>query len=333
MSLVDRSMPHRLASPSRWAGLSPSRRLVLAVAFLFTITSLATFAVPSRIFAWDPDTFSSTSEAQLVTLTNRARANAGLRALKVDSTLTSVARWRSKDMITRDYFSHDIPGYGKVWDKLAAIHYCYNLGGENIGWNNYPDDLATAAIQSAFMASPDHKANILGKAWDVIGIGAYKGADGRKMWTVLFADKCGSTTTATPKPTPKPTPRPTPRPTARPVHATPRPTPTPHATTKAAATTAPTPKPTARPTPSPSPTPALINPLTPDDGLIGTVDPSQSPTDPATVPTPTPNPTATPPGGIGSTDGSRGMRVVDPGTSNGLLDAIVGGVAGFFFGG
>ena len=68
-------------------------------------------------------TFSTSSASELVTLTNRARASAGLRALKVDSTLASVARWRSKDMIVRDYFSHTIPGYGKVWDKLNAIGY------------------------------------------------------------------------------------------------------------------------------------------------------------------------------------------------------------------
>ena len=78
------------------------------------------------------------------------------------------------------------------------------------------------------MDSSGHRANILGKTWDVIGIGAYKGPTGKKMWTVLFADKCGSTA---PKPTPKPTPgrsRPTPRPTPKPApKATPRPTPKP----------------------------------------------------------------------------------------------------------
>ena len=56
-------------------------------------------------------------------------------------------------MIERDYFSHTIPGYGKVWDKLHAIGYCYKVGGENIGWNNYPDDIATAAIHKMFMDS------------------------------------------------------------------------------------------------------------------------------------------------------------------------------------
>ena len=70
-------------------------------------------------------------------------------------------------MIERDYFSHTIPGYGKVWDKLHAIGYCYKVAGENIGWNNYPDDIATAAIHQMFMDSSGHRANILGKTWDV----------------------------------------------------------------------------------------------------------------------------------------------------------------------
>ena len=79
-----------------------------------------------------------------------------------------------------------------------------------------------------FMDSPGHRANILGKAWDHIGVGAYKGPTGKKMWTVLFADKCGSSTPA-PKPTAKPKPKPPtadsptdPEPTAEP---TPRPPP------------------------------------------------------------------------------------------------------------
>ena len=185
----------------------------------------------------------STSEKDLIALTNRSRAAAGLKALKVDSTLTSVARWRSKDMITRDYFSHDIPGYGSVFKKLDAKGYCYKLAGENIGWNTYPDDLATAAIHKMFMDSTGHRRNILGKAWDVIGVGAYQGRGGKKMWTVLFADKCGG---AAAKPTPsqrrsrppspsrspssRPTPRPTPKPTPSPRRSRPRRRPTPSPT-------------------------------------------------------------------------------------------------------
>jgi uncharacterized protein YkwD len=292
---------------------SSPRRTALAIALLFGISSVFTFAAPSETFAWDKNSFSSSSAADLVALTNRSRASAGLRALKVDSKLAGVARWRSKDMIDRNYFSHSIPGYGKVWDKLRAIGYCYKVGGENIGWNNYPDDIATAAIHKMFMGSSGHRANILGKAWDVIGIGAYKGPTGKKMWTVLFADKCGTTSTApkpTPKPTAKPKPKATPRPTARP-KATPRPTPKP---AKA------TPEPTPTPTPAPEATiPIVADPLNPGAA------PGSEPSDEPQV-----EPTDDPSDGF---DGAVGMRVVDRTSTDGLLSTIVGGVTGFFFGG
>ncbi len=295
--------------------MSSPRRTALAIALLFGISSVFTLAAPSEAFAWDKNSFSYSSAADLVALTNRSRASAGLRALRVDSKLAGVARWRSQDMIQRDYFSHSIPGYGKVWDKLRAIGYCYKVGGENIGWNNYPDDIATAAIHKMFMGSSGHRANILGRAWDVIGIGAYKGPTGKKMWTVIFADKCATTSTA-PKPTAKPTPRPTKKPvvraTPRPAKATPRPTPRP---AKA------TPKPT--PTATPEPTPEATAPLGGED-LI--------PSDPATDPgeEPAVQPTDDPSDGF---DGAVGMRVVDRTSTDGLLSTIVGGVTGYFFGG
>ena len=252
-----------------------TRRVAGLVALLFAVTSIATLAAPAPAAAWDAGTFSSTSEHELITLTNRARANKGLRSLKVDTALTKIARWRSKDMINRDYFSHQIPGYGSVFDKLSNTGYCFKLAGENIGWNTYPDDLATGAIQKMFMDSSGHRANILGKTWDVIGVGAYKSSSGKKMWTVLFADKCGSS--STPKPTAKPTPKPTPRPTTKP-RSTPKPTSKPRATARptpkptAKPTAKPTPEPTPAPTPTPIPTPPppARNPATPTVGSAAT---------------------------------------------------------------
>ena len=183
---------------------------------------------------------------------------------------------------------------------MSARGYCYMVAGENIGWNTYPDDVATAQIQQMFMGSPGHRSNILGKDWDRIGIGAYKGADGKKMWTVLFADKCGSSSGGTTKPKPKPTPKPQAQPKA-----TAKPTPKP------------SPKPTAAPATTLSPTaePAdLLGPrgsLGPDDGLALT---------PATDST--------------ATEGTQtaSLRVVDRPPSGGLLESIFGGLSGMFGG-
>jgi len=282
-----------------------ARSAALVVAVAFMATSAFALAMPSATLAWSAGAPSSSSEQQLVALTNQSRAAAGLKALKVDSTLTSVARWRSKDMITNNYFSHDIPGYGMVFKKLDSIGYCYKVAGENIGWNTYPDDVATTQIHQAFMGSPGHRANILGTDWNVMGVGSYKGSDGKKMWTVLFADKCGSTSSATPRPTVHPRPQVTPRPQATP-RPTPRPTPKPAAT----------PKPTPQPTPSPAPTP------TPAHDTTG---PETPPVD-GTVPAePTPAPT--------SRVAGLGLRVTDSPVDRGLIETIVGSIAGAFFGG
>ena len=166
------------------------------------------------------------------------------------------------------------------------------------------------------MGSPGHRANILGKTWDVIGIGAYKGADGKKMWTVLFADKCGSTA---PKPTPKPTPRPKPRPT-------PRPTPRPDSQGNAAT------DPEGGPRRDPEAQPGA-DPGTDARARAGGHVAGRQPDLPRAgrhrAPTPS-EPTSTPPDDL---DQAVGLRVVDRQTSDGLLRTIVGGVAGFFFGG
>src|SRR5450756_226103 len=107
----------RLAAPAHLA-------LMLAVALVATSAGL--LALPGRALGWSDNSFSSTSEQQLFTLTNQARASAGLRTLRWDSTLAGIARWRSQDMATRDYFSHNIPPTGEmVFAVLDQKGYCY----------------------------------------------------------------------------------------------------------------------------------------------------------------------------------------------------------------
>jgi uncharacterized protein YkwD len=303
------------------------RAPLLLVALAFAVSTLGLLALPAPVEAWSAGSFSSTAERQLVALTNQARAAAGRRSLRVDATLTALARWRSKDMISRGYFSHQIPGGGTVFDAMGRKGYCFKLAGENIGWNSYPDDVATRAVHQQFMASSGHRKNILGSAWDVIGVGAYKGPTGKKMYTVIFADKCGTTTKATPRPTAKPKPKATPRPVAK---ATPRPTAKPRATAT----------PSAAPTPTPSPTPSPAATLPPEPG-----DPDLGPGlglgpggqgngaggangnggASGNGPPPGQGNQATPP--------PEGLRVHDPPATAGLAESFLGGLAGFLFGG
>ena len=161
-----------------------------------------TFAVPAApaVRAWDPGSFSASDEAQLFLSTNQMRAAAGLAPLRSDAQLGSLARWRVQDMSVRGYFAHEIPP-----DEYLAFHYMdlrgiqYVLAGEDIGWvSGVSDDQATPYVQQQFMDSPEHRSNILGAAWDSMGVGAYKGSDGAILFCVLFKE---SKPAATPRPT------------------------------------------------------------------------------------------------------------------------------------
>jgi uncharacterized protein YkwD len=161
-----------------------------------------TFAVPAApvVRAWDPGSFSASDEAQLFLSTNQMRAAAGLAPLRWDAQLGSLARWRVQDMSVRGYFAHEIPP-----DGYLAFHYMdlrgiqYVLAGEDIGWvSGVSDDQATPYVQQQFMDSPEHRSNILGAAWDSMGVGAYKGSDGAILFCVLFKE---SKPAATPRPT------------------------------------------------------------------------------------------------------------------------------------
>ena len=262
-------------------------RLLMNLALAIGLSAGGLLIAPTPAFGWDPGAFSRASEDQLVALQNQARASAGLRTLKVDPTLQAAARWRAKDMAQRDYFGHTIKGTDRkvFWYLQYKYDYCFKVAGENLGtltWEGASAEEVSALVFDMWMNSAGHRTNILAEAWDSIGIGAYRADDGTYVWTVLFADRCGSATTSA-KPTPRPTAKPTPRPTAKP---TPRPTakPTPRPTAK------PTPRPTAKPTPRPTAKP------TPRPTAKPTPRPTAKPT-PVAVSRPAPSPaaTATPP--------------------------------------
>jgi uncharacterized protein YkwD len=187
-----------------------SRRVAALTALAFGLTGAGILSAPPTALSWDDGAFSSASEQELIVRTNQSRANAGLKALDVDAELTAIARWRSKDMAIRGYFSHSIPPFGReVFEVIEHERYCFTLAGENIGWNTHTDDAATEQIHQAFLESPGHRANVMSERWNAIGVGAFKGADGKKVWTVLFADGCGPA--ATPREAPTSTPVAVPR--------------------------------------------------------------------------------------------------------------------------
>jgi len=253
------------ASASR---ASLHRRRIAGVSLLLAAAAIVVTA--GTAFAWDASAFSPADEQLLFTLTNQDRASAGLNALVNDSYLHKEAEWRAQDMGVRNYFSHQIPPTNNmVFSYMQADGYCFKVAGENIGLSTYPDDVATSRIEAGFMGSPTHRANILG-TWADMGVGAYKAANGDKLYVVLFSIPCGVTaSTPTPvktlAPTLAPTRKPTPKPTAPP-------------TAKPAATASPTGTPSASPTATDVSTAASSPALpAPSNAATATVAPSPGP--------------------------------------------------------
>ena len=342
-------MPHRPSLRMLFGGRASIASLAAIVALVLVV------AMPAPVFAWSNDTFSSTEEGKMLTLINNFRAANGKAAVTVDSTVHADAEWRSQSLYNANCFSHFGPtssGCPTSGSFLAAVYlqnhnYCYSSVGEDLAWNNYPDDQTTQVAFNGWLNSSTHRAILLG-SYTKVGIGIYKG-DGRwngkggayggtygdsatypaKVFTAIFTLPCSSAT-------PKPTPTATPKPTAAP---TPRPTPTP--TPRPAAKPTPTPRPTVRPTAVPPPAPTHPG-STPTQGATPapTPAPTAEPTPAATpAPTPTESPSTLPfdgpvdaTAGPADTSGLEGLQVIAPLPAVDLLDAVVGDVAGAYFG-
>ena len=124
---------------------------------------------------------------QLVSITNKKRAEVGLPSLVLDSKLSQAAALKAGDMFTKDYWAHNSPDGITPWAFIKQSGYNYVYAGENLarGFNSAED------VVNAWMASPKHKENMLFKNYNdvgfFVGVGKLKGED-----TVLVVEEFGN---------------------------------------------------------------------------------------------------------------------------------------------
>jgi uncharacterized protein YkwD len=98
-------------------------------------------------------------------LINQERARHGEGPLVLNANLAQAAQGHGTEMIGEDYFAHISPGGETPLERIRATGYFPNpqdgyAVGENIAWGTY--ELSTPrAIVAAWIASPEHLANIL----------------------------------------------------------------------------------------------------------------------------------------------------------------------------
>ncbi len=118
-------------------------------------------------------------EQEVVRLVNAQRAQNGLKPLAENWELSRVARYKSADMASRRYFSHESPTYGSPYQMMRSFGISFRSAGENIAYGQR----TPAAVVGAWMNSSGHRANILSSSYTQIGVGYHEAGN---YWTQMF---------------------------------------------------------------------------------------------------------------------------------------------------
>jgi uncharacterized protein YkwD len=127
------------------------------------------------------------AEASLLSAVNQARAAHGLAPVHLDAALERASRAHSAEMLRGEFFAH-----GAVFARLASFHVNGPVLGENLAWGTGSYGTASGIV-AAWLASPEHRANLLRPGFTRIGIAAPLGTFlGNAGASVVTADFAGS---------------------------------------------------------------------------------------------------------------------------------------------
>lgn len=115
---------------------------------------------------------------QVAALVNQEREKAGLAPLSLNTTISSAAQVRAKEIVSQ--FSHTRPDGRDFSTALQEKGISYKGSGENIAKGQKTPE----QVMQGWMNSSGHRANILGN-YTNIGVGYYE-INGVTYWTQLF---------------------------------------------------------------------------------------------------------------------------------------------------
>jgi hypothetical protein len=145
-----------------------SIRFRFAAFVIFSLTIL-----PTRTFCQSDH---ADAVQELFAAANHERASQGLLALKLDAALTRAAEQHAERLAREHALSHQFPDEPDLATRLAHAGARFTSAAENIAYGQ-----SAAVIQESWMKSPPHRANLLDKDSDSIGIAVSESGE------VLFA--------------------------------------------------------------------------------------------------------------------------------------------------
>ena len=195
-----------LTAPASPAPSESRRRVSTRLGLRGAVTSAVVAVVacaPALVLVAAPASASSDPASSLVAATNQARAAAGVASLSVSGDLAAAATRQAQNMAASGVLYHT-PG-------LNSAICCWVVVGENVG-----EGPSAARLHAAFMASPEHRANILRTSFTQIGVGYAIDHKGTLWVSEIFRRPSGTGTGVEPAAVVRPQTRSTPHAVAKP---------------------------------------------------------------------------------------------------------------------
>ena len=143
---------------------------VLAVAFAAVAAAAPGASAAPRV----PAASLSSLESSVLVDINIFRSQHHLARLRPNTALTRAAREHSGQMAARGYFAHSSADGSAFWKRIQAFYdssrWQFWSVGENLLWSS-PDVDAGGALK-LWLASPEHRKNLLSPTWREIGVSA-----------------------------------------------------------------------------------------------------------------------------------------------------------------
>lgn len=160
---------------------------VLLFAILFFIFSSFFFPSSFNPIGSKLRAYADISVSELLNFTNQKRQENGLPTLSNNSQLSVAAGKKADDMFAKNYWAHNSPDGLTPWVFIKQSGYDYVYAGENLakGFSSASD------VVNAWMASPDHRQNLLSNNFKDVGF-AIKSGNLNGEETFLVVQEFGS---------------------------------------------------------------------------------------------------------------------------------------------
>ena len=113
-------------------------------------------------------------ESSVLADINAFRAQHELPALRLSAPLTLAARAHTEQMASHGYFAHESADGSAFWRRVQSFYssspWHYWSVGENLLWSS--PDVDGASALKLWLASPEHRQNLMNPAWRQIGVAA-----------------------------------------------------------------------------------------------------------------------------------------------------------------